>query len=180
MDNESLEPITRKEHNSDASAKRAILRGQDPGTGNWVNISAFDNGDGTYSLRTAINPGVTATSLGKSKGSIVGASDTGIATLAKVNSDVSASEVDDGDYDTFSLTQWKEMRVRDQRSKDLQSCNDHTQVTVLGNDTTNLATTTNHVFGTGAISFDKVNGAANTVFAGVAAATVDIWINYYQ
>jgi hypothetical protein len=37
----------------------------------------------------------------------------------------------------------------------------------LGNDTLNLATTTNHVIGSNALTFDKVDGAANTVFAGI-------------
>ena len=37
----------------------------------------------------------------------------------------------------------------------------------LGNDTLNLATTKKHVLGTDALTFDKVNGAANTVFAGI-------------
>lgn len=37
----------------------------------------------------------------------------------------------------------------------------------LGNDTLNLATTKNHIVGTDALTFDKVDGDANTVFAGI-------------
>lgn len=51
-DNESIEPITRVEHNPDAAAKRVLLRAQDPSSGSWVNIAAVDNGDGTFSLST--------------------------------------------------------------------------------------------------------------------------------
>lgn len=56
-DSESVEPITRKEHNPDAAAKRTVIRAQDPVSGNWVNISAVDNGDGTYSLSTNLSAG---------------------------------------------------------------------------------------------------------------------------
>lgn len=40
------------EHNNDAKAKRIVIRAQDPVSGNFVNIAATDNGDGTYSLKT--------------------------------------------------------------------------------------------------------------------------------
>jgi hypothetical protein len=39
--------------------------------------------------------------------------------------------------------------------------------TVLGNDTTTLATSANHILGTASLSFAKVDGAANTVYAGI-------------
>lgn len=118
-------------------------------------------------ITTSIVPGVGATNLGKAKSSPVGATDTGVAILAKLTS-VDAHSVDDeGDYDTPSLTDFHELRVRDQRSIDLANCNTYTDYTVLGNDTINLANSANHVFGSGAVTFDKVNGAANTVYAGI-------------
>lgn len=49
---ESPAVIERLEHNSDAAAKRVVIRAQDPNTGSWVNITAVDNGDGTYSLKS--------------------------------------------------------------------------------------------------------------------------------
>ena len=73
-----------------------------------------------------------------------------------------------GEYENCSMTPWRELRTRDQRALDLANCNDYTDYTALGNDTSNLADETDHVFGTGAITFDKVNGAANTVYAGVS------------
>jgi len=45
--------------------------------------------------------------------------------------------------------------------------------TVLGNDTANLTTDVTHAIGTTSLEFDKVDGAANTVFAGVYR-TVDL------
>src|ERR1044072_4759532 len=50
---ERSKALDQREHNRDASAKRVMLRGQDSVTGNWVNIAAKDNGDGTFSILTA-------------------------------------------------------------------------------------------------------------------------------
>ncbi|MCK9370424.1 hypothetical protein M0R04_10990 [Candidatus Dojkabacteria bacterium] len=88
-------------------------------------------------------------------------------TAAKYNEQQSYTSVAEGEYDNLSITAWRELRTKDQRQLDLANCNDSTAFTVLGNDTTNLANTVDHVFGTGAITFDKVNGLANTVYAGV-------------
>lgn len=44
--------------------------------------------------------------------------------------------------------------------------------TIFGNDTANLTTDVVHILGTGSLEFDKVDGAANTVFAGMSR-TVD-------
>jgi len=90
--------------------------------------------------------------------------------------EIAEAGVVDGDYAHMSLTKWHELRTRDQRALSLQDCNDKTDVTVLSNDTTNLADSVNHVFGTGSLSFDKANGADNTVYAGVqeTIASIDI------
>jgi hypothetical protein len=55
----------------------------------------------------------------------------------------------------------------------IDECEAVTDWTVLGNDTVNLATAVNHVWGAKSIEFDKVDGAANTVYAG-AYRTVDL------
>lgn len=39
--------------------------------------------------------------------------------------------------------------------------------TVLGTDTVNLATSATHIMGTTSLEFDKVDGAANTIYAGI-------------
>lgn len=52
MNDEGIRAIDQDEHNGDAHAKRVLLKGQDPGTGSWVNIAAVDNGDGTYSIKS--------------------------------------------------------------------------------------------------------------------------------
>lgn len=54
MDDETasgLTAITQREHNSDASAKKVLLRAQDPTTGDFVNLAASDLGDGTFGMR---------------------------------------------------------------------------------------------------------------------------------
>lgn len=86
---------------------------------------------------------------------------------AKVAEATTATGAVDGEYETLSMTGWRELRTRDQRQIDLANCNDYTVFTTLGNDTANLADSVNHLFGTGSITFDKVDGAANTVYAGV-------------
>lgn len=53
IQSEDSKALDRVEHNSDASAKRIVMRAFIPGTGEWVNPSAVDNGDGTYSLKTS-------------------------------------------------------------------------------------------------------------------------------
>lgn len=49
----------------------------------------------------------------------------------------------------------------------IDDMNATTDWTVLGNDTTTLAQSDEHVLGTNSLSFAKVNGAANTVNAGI-------------
>lgn len=83
------------------------------------------------------------------------------------------SDVPDGWYDTPTLTRLREVRTRDQRALDIANCNDFTEYTILGDDTGNLADSLDHVFGGGALVFDKLNGAGNTVFAGVSHVIAD-------
>lgn len=116
---------------------------------------------------TSVVPGYAATNLGKRRGDAAGTSDVGVAALAVFHSGDEHVTADNGDYAYLSVNDFRELRVRDQRAIDLANCNAYTDYTVLGNDTANLANSTNHVFGSGAITFDKVNGADNTVYAGV-------------
>ena len=52
---EGSKALDQAEHNPDASAKRVLLRAQDPETGDFANIGASYNGDGTFSLNSG-NP----------------------------------------------------------------------------------------------------------------------------
>ncbi len=55
--------------------------------------------------------------------------------------------------------------IRDRRV--LDAMNETTGWAVLGNDTLNLATDDNNILGNKSLIFDKVNGAGNTVVAGI-------------
>lgn len=133
--------------------------------GKLVSNSGVDIGDVDI---LSVIPGTGATNLGKARSDAAGSTDSGVALFGIYNDADGVLSESDGDYVPLSLTHFKEVRTRDQRAIDIANCNASTDYTVLGNDTANLANSTNHVFGTGAITFDKVNGAANTVFAGVS------------
>jgi len=71
----------------------------------------------------------------------------------------------------------------------LDACDSVVPYTILGDDTDNLATTTNHITGTTAIEWDKVNGGDDTIFAGadrtvafdftpLLAKGDDFWMDY--
>ena len=90
-----------------------------------------------------------------------------VASKAQIHSQQHHTVVSDHGFEYLSLTEWMELRTRDQRQLDVANCNVHTEYTVLSNDTTNKADTTDHVFGVGAITFDKEDGTDGSVYAGV-------------
>lgn len=112
-------------------------------------------------------PGTGATNLGKAIDTAVGGTDTGIAMLAKHNSDVRHLTTAEGDYDVARLSEFGALQVAPEQHAVFDNFNATTGWSALGNDTLNLATTKKHAVGTDALTFDKVNGAANTVFAGI-------------
>lgn len=67
------------EHNADAHAKRVLIRAQDPGSGDFVNIAAVDNGDGTYSLSTNATAGGSGLTDAELRATPVPVTDTNIA-----------------------------------------------------------------------------------------------------
>jgi hypothetical protein len=89
----------------------------------------------------------------------VGAADIGVGLLAKHQEDQVHLSSADGDYDILTLDSLGSLHVNAEASA--------SGWTVLGNDTANLATTKKHATGTDALTFDKVDGAANTTIAGI-------------
>jgi hypothetical protein len=116
-------------------------------------------------VKVTLDGEVAATNLDKARDSAAGAADIGVIALGKMVEQSAVSSVSDGDYEYLSLTDMSEVRTRDQRNVTVQACNDSTQWAALNNDTVNIADSANHVFGTKAVTFDKANGTANTVFA---------------
>jgi hypothetical protein len=51
LSNEGQVALGQREHHPDAGAKKVLIRGQDPDTGNFVNLAASDLGDGTFGFR---------------------------------------------------------------------------------------------------------------------------------
>lgn len=120
--------------------------------------------DGTL---TTVIPGTGATNLGKAVDSPSGATDTGVAILARHIPDQTATAVSDGDYELLETDSLGSLHVNAESHHVFDSFDATTGWTALSDDTLNLATTTKHVQGTAALTFDKVNGTANTVFAGI-------------
>jgi len=115
----------------------------------------------------SVIPGTGATNLGKAVDSAVGATDTGVALLAKHVADQVATTVSDGDYELLETDSLGSLHVNAEAHHKFDGFNATTGWSVLGDDTGNLATTTKHVTGTLALTFDKLNGTANTIFAGI-------------
>lgn len=116
---------------------------------------------------TSVIPGAASSNLGKAIDNAAGASDVGVAMLAKHKEDQTHLTTADGDYDIPTLDSLGSLHVNAEAHHIFDELDSTTGWTVLGNDTANLATTKKHVMGTDALTFDKVNGAANTVFAGI-------------
>lgn len=116
---------------------------------------------------TSVVPGTGATNLGKAIDSPTGATDTGVAMLAKHQGDTTHVTVADDDYDVLRIAEFGGLHVNPEQHHVIDNMNATTGWGALGNDTLNLALTSVHVLGSGSLSFDKVDGAANTVLGGI-------------
>jgi hypothetical protein len=146
-----------------AVTKSAIVA-QAAGSGDFIPVQSTTGGNLKVSIEEA---DTSATGLAKAIDNAVGATDTGIALLAKHKSDVEHLTTAEGDYDVLTMSDLGALQVAPEQHHILDGMNATTGWTALGNDTLNLATTTKHAIGTNALTFDKVDGAANTVFAGI-------------
>ena len=116
---------------------------------------------------TSVIPGTGATNLGKAIDSAVGATDTGVLLLAKHTNEDNYLTSAEGDYEVLHVDSRGALHASPEQHITFDAFDATTGWSALGNDTLNLATTTKHIAGTAALTFDKVNGAANTVFAGI-------------
>jgi len=112
-----------------------------------------------------IVPLTGATNLGKAVDGASGATDTGVAILVKHTADQVRTIVADGDYELLETDSLGSLHVNAESHHVFDTFNATTGWSALSTDTLNLATTTKHVTGTNALTFDKVDGAANTIFA---------------
>lgn len=105
--------------------------------------------------------------LEKAEDAVHTSGDKGIMTLAVRKDDVGSLCGADGDYTPLIVNEHGILRTQAQQHYHIDECDAITGWSVLGNDTINLAVTTNHVAGQYALEFDKVDGAANTKIAGI-------------
>lgn len=90
----------------------------------------------------------------------------GSEDVANVRSVIVAQDPD-GTYINTTANQFGALEVEPEQHVDLDEMDSTSGWTVLGNDTTTLATSSNHILGSASLSFAKVDGAANTIFAGI-------------
>lgn len=129
---------------------------------------------------TVVVPGIGATNLGKAEDEPHTTGDVGVMMLAVRKDDMVTLVNADGDYTPLLVNEDGILRTQAQQHLHIDECEATTGWSVLGNDTINLATTTNHTWGTNALEFDKVDGAANTIFAGIQKTLTSIDMNAYE
>jgi len=152
---------------TNAIGKLAANSGVDIGDVDILSIAAGDNNIGNVDVLSVI-PGTGATNLGKAIDTAVGATDTGVGMLAKHKEDQVHLTTADDDWDALTMDSLGSLHVNAESHHVIDAMNVTTGWAALGTDTTGLATTKKHVIGTDALEFDKVDGAANTVFGGIA------------
>lgn len=170
----------------------ATIRTDDDGTAQWQYVKLAFGADNTQNIVTSAStnplpvilgpnsgvdvgdvdvtsviPGTGATNLGKAIDSPLGSTDTGVLVLAIHSGEAAKIGVAEEDYDHLHVGELGGLSVEPEQHNHLNEFDSTSGWTVLGNDTLNFATTLNHLTGSNALTFDKVNGAADTVFAGI-------------
>ncbi len=137
------------------------------GTNAIGKLAANDGVDiGDVDVKSQI-PGTGATNLGKARDDPAGGTDTGVALLG-IHTDVNAHLASaNDDYDAVRLSNFGALHTAPEQHVVFDDLNATTGWAALGNDTLNLATTKKHLVGTDALTFDKVDGLANTIFGGI-------------
>ena len=127
-------------------------------------LPAGTNNIGDMDVLSVI-PGTGATNLGKAIDSAAGATDTGIAMLGKHVGDSTHITTADGDYELVHVSDFGAMQSSPEQHHTFDNMDAVGNWIVVNGDTINVTTTKKHVLGTDALSFDKDNTGANSVFA---------------
>lgn len=127
---------------------------------------------------TSLIPLTGATNLGKAIDNVVGATDTGVAMLAKHAAATARLATDEGDYDVPRLSEFGALLTEPEQhfiidEMDALEANGGTWA-AIDSDTTGVALSTKHVLGSGSIEFDKVNGGADSGIGGITKALTAI------
>jgi len=115
---------------------------------------------------TDVVPGVGATKLGKAEDAVHASGDTGVMILG-VRNDSLVALAADGKYHPLTIDSHAGLHTSPEHSIILDELEEITGWTALNTDTTGITTNADHISGAASIEFDKVNGDANTIFAGI-------------
>lgn len=130
-----------------------------------VGLPAGTNNIGDVDVLSVI-PGVGPTNLGKAEDGIHASGDVGVMPLC-VRIDVPTEHAPAGDYAPQTISEHGCVNVDAQHYGVLNDCDVTTGWTVINNDTDNLTTSTNHVWKTASLSFDKIDHGDNNLTAGI-------------
>lgn len=128
---------------------------------------------------TSVVPGVGATNLGKAEDAVHASGDVGVMVLG-VRVDVPTAHAAAGDYAPQTISEHGCQNVDAQHWATLDDMDATTGWTVINNDTDNLTTSTNHVWKTGSLSFDKVNGAGDSSICGIQKTVSSTSLNAFM
>ena len=153
----------------------------DSSTGAKVGANGLEVDVKTSALPSGAATAANQTSIIHEEDSAHSSGDKGVMALAvKETDDYSASQAGtDGDYTSLSTDYGGWLRTKGQALFLIDSCSSTSGFSVLGNDTDNLTTATQHLAGSASISFDKVNGADNKKIAGVQK-TLGTTIDFFK
>ena len=119
-------------------------------------------------------PGTAATNLGKAIDTAVGATDTGVAMLAKHAAAAARLATAENDYDGPRLSEFGALLTEPEQHLIIDDMDNLAGFggtwAAITNDTTGIASSTKHVLGSASIEFDKVNGAADSQIGGITKA----------
>ena len=93
--------------------------------------------------------------------------DIGTMLLTVRQDDANKLTSDDGDYSPLTTSEHGCLNIDPQHYLSVDDCDSATGWSEINNDTDNLTTSTNHVWKTGSLSFDKIDGAGDSTIAGI-------------
>lgn len=165
-----------------------IRTDEDGNSDHWQYIKVAFGPDNTQTIVTAstglpVNvlaqvPGTGATSLGKAIDTAVGATDTGVAILAKHAAASARLSTAENDYDVPRLSEFGALLTEPEQHFVIDDMNNLLGFggtwAAINNDTTGVASSTTHVLGSASVEFDKVDGAVDSGIGGVTKALTSI------
>ena len=141
-------------------------------------LPAGTNNIGDMDILSVI-PGVGATNLGKAEDAAHTTADVGVMALAVRQEALAIGGGGDGDYTPAFLNCSNQVYVQPQPHRHLAEMSVHTNWTAIDDAADTLATSLNHVIGTGAVSYNKADGTAHT-FGGIYDVVTSMDLRAYH